>query len=199
MQFQVPQFIETEDKMFGGMLTLRQFIYVAAGFGLSALLYFMVQTWLWFILSILILGLAGSLAFIKIEGRPFLDITLAAVGFYWKPQTYVWQPEKPAMTAGEEGREEKGEGQGGFSLENMLANMALRKKWTHEEVAAAAPKQWTREAAQAGTALHKKWEVMQTGEKAKPERIIERKMDSRYMIFERKTGERQAARRVDYR
>ncbi len=168
MQFQVPQFIETEDKLVGP-LTLRQFIYVAVAGGLFAMLYFMVQTWLALLLGIILLGAAGALAFVKVEGRPLIDVILAAVGFYWKPQTYVWQQEHPVVEVGE-GRREKGEGEG-FSLEKIMA----------------------------GIALHKKWEVMQTGEKIKPEKAVEKKMDSRYLIFERRTGERRAARRVDYR
>ena len=38
MQFQVPQFIEIEDKIFGP-LTFKQFIYLAGGGGLCFLLY----------------------------------------------------------------------------------------------------------------------------------------------------------------
>ena len=60
MQFQVPQFIETEDKIVGPF-TLRQFIYVAgAGLG-SVILYFSVATWLWLILTSS--SLAGRLAY----------------------------------------------------------------------------------------------------------------------------------------
>ncbi len=182
MQFQVPQFIETEDKIVGP-LTLRHFIYVAIAGGISAMLYFMVQTWVWFILSVILLGAAGALAFVKISGRPLIDIALAAVGFYWQPQTYIWQPEHPVINIAENAKPKT---EGGFSLEKMLANAALNKKWTREE-------------AMAGATLHKKWEVMQTGEKIKPERAIEKNMDSRYLIIERRTGDRRAARRVDYR
>jgi hypothetical protein len=169
MQFQVPQFIETEDKIVGP-LTIRQFIYVAIGGGISALLYFMVQTWVWFILTVILLGAAGALAFVKVGGRPLIDIALAAAGFYWKPQTYVWQPEHPVVNIGQ-GAKDKGQVEGGFSLEKIVS----------------------------GIALHKRWENLQTGEKIKPEKAIEKKMDNRYLIFERRTGERRAARRVDYR
>lgn len=128
----------------------------------------MVQTWVWFILSIFILGAAGALAFVKIGGRPLVDIVLAAAGFYWKPQTYVWQPEHPVINIAENA---KPKSEGSFSLEKIVAGMAL----------------------------HKKWETMQTGEKIKPEKIVEKNMDNRYLIIERRTGDRRAARRVDYR
>ena len=38
MQFQVPQFIEVEDKIFGP-LTFKQFVYVAGGAGLAYLVW----------------------------------------------------------------------------------------------------------------------------------------------------------------
>ena len=48
MQFQVPQFIETEDKIVGP-LTLRQFLYIGAAGLLSFLLFFVLKIWFWFI------------------------------------------------------------------------------------------------------------------------------------------------------
>jgi type IV secretory pathway TrbD component len=88
MQFQVPQFIETEDKIVGPF-TLRQFMYIGAGGLISAILYFMVQPWLWFLLTIIVIGAAMAVAFIKVEGRSLFDVLLSACGFYWKPQTYI--------------------------------------------------------------------------------------------------------------
>lgn len=167
MQFQVPQFIETEDKVVGPF-TIRQFIYVAIGGGIAVMLFFTVQTAVAAILGLLALVIAGALGFVKIQGRPLIDVVLAAAGFYWKPQTYVWQPEHGRIESQKLKVESK---ESGFSLEKIMA----------------------------GIALHKRWENLQTGEKIKPEKAIEKKMDSRYLIFERRTGERRAARRVDYR
>ncbi len=170
MQFQVPQFIETEDKIIGP-LSLRQFIIVGVGFGFSALLYFILQTWLWLILSIVVLGAAGGIAFVKIEGRPLGKVILSALHFYWNPQTYVWQPEHPAT-----GR----------------AHPAARER----EEAPIAP---LRQKAASGDALHEHWEGLLTGTKVAPNQLTDRKRYGRYEIFQRITGDRQAARRVDYR
>ena len=164
MQFQVPQFIETEDKIVGPF-TLRQFVYVGIAGGISALLYFSVQTWLWFAGTVVVFGSAIALAFVKIEGRPLVNIVAAAFGFYWKPQTYLWKPEHPALAQKTPSEES------GVSLENILAGMAL----------------------------HKRWEHLQTGEKISPAKLVEQVMVGRYQIFEKKTGERRAAKRVDYR
>ena len=81
MQFQVPQFIETEDKVVGPF-TLRQFMYVAGAGLASAILYFTVTTWLWLILTLVLLGGAIGVAFVKVEGRPLGNIIFAAFGFY---------------------------------------------------------------------------------------------------------------------
>jgi len=90
MQFQVPQFIETEDKVIGP-LTIRQFIYIGVGAGICAMLYFMLATWLWVVSFIVIMGGAVALAFLKIDGRPFINVVLSAFSFYWNPQIYLWR------------------------------------------------------------------------------------------------------------
>lgn len=122
MQFQVPQFIETEDKIIGP-LTLRQFAYVGAAAVLSVILYFAVRLWLWVLLSLFLGGIAMGLAFGKIGGRSLGSIIISALGFYWKPQTYVWQPEHP------ETKEEAAAEQATPMLENIVSGMALRRVW----------------------------------------------------------------------
>jgi hypothetical protein len=166
MQFQVPQFIETEDKIVGPF-TLRQFMYVAgAGLG-SAILYFTVITWLWLILTIVLLGGALGASFIKVEGRPLGNVLFSAFGFYWKPQMYIWKSEEgQAAWAQRQNREE-----GGFSLEKIIT----------------------------GAALHRRWENLQTGQKMPEGKSVENKMNTRYQIFRKMTGAREAAKRVDYR
>ncbi len=165
MQFQVPQFIETEDKIVGPF-TLRQFMYVAgAGLG-SAILYFTVATWLWLILTIVLLGVAVGVAFVKVEGRPLGNVLFSAFGFYWKPQTYIWKSEEQPIATAQQNQEE-----GGISLEKIIT----------------------------GAALHKRWENLQTGQKTSQSAAVETKMTARYQIFQRVSGERKAARRVDYR
>ena len=73
MQFQVPQFIDTEDRIVGPF-TIRQFLYVASAGILSFILYFTVQTWLWAMGTIFLLAIALGLAFLKVEGRPLVHV-----------------------------------------------------------------------------------------------------------------------------
>jgi PrgI family protein len=129
MQFQVPQFIETEDKIVGPF-TLRQFLYVAAAGLLSAILYFTVATWLWLIFTIIFLGLAIGVSFIKVAGRPLGNVIFSAFGFYWNPQTYIWKSrEQAAALIGGRSQEE-----GGISLEKLITGAALHKRWENLQV-----------------------------------------------------------------
>ncbi|MDR3581915.1 MAG: PrgI family protein [Candidatus Pacebacteria bacterium] len=168
MQFQVPQFIETEDKVVGPF-SLRQFLYIGAGGLISAIFYFFVQTWLFIIAAIIIMGIAAAIAFVKVNGQPFTKIMSAALDFYWKPQAYIWKPEATAPAMQKPARES------GISLESIASGMAL----------------------------HKSWENLQTGTPIVPKtsdrEFIENRMNQRYQIMEKLTGDRQAAKRVDYR
>jgi len=92
MQFQVPQFIETEDKIIGP-LTLKQFLYIAAAGGLSFLLFFALQTWLWVIATTIVGIIAFAAAFIKVNGRNLTLVMFAAFKYAWQPKLYLWRQE----------------------------------------------------------------------------------------------------------
>lgn len=212
MQFQVPQFIESEDKIIGP-LSLRQFAYVGVGAILSALLYFTVETWLWVIGSIIIFAAAFALAFVKIEGRPFVNVVISAFHFYWKPQTYVWQPEHPKLAEPKKAAlEEKSSGLADILADSVkkVKNLPVRTVHimqrdttpTHTAVPSK-PAPISRESVMTGSALHRAWEGIQTGtplaNKNSDKQFIERKMAERYQIFQKIAGDRNAAKRVDYR
>lgn len=164
MQYQVPQFIETEDKIVGPF-TLRQFIYVAVGGGISFMLYFSVKPWLWFLLSVFAVGGSLALAFIKVNGRPLLNFFLSMLSFYWKPQIYLWQPENPELKKQD-------------AINSSIAEGGLLERIV------------------SGIVLKNTWASLQTGTKKSG---TPRATKDRYEVFRRLTGERQAARRVDYR
>ena len=70
MRFEVPQFIEVEDKVVGP-LTWRQFIYLAGGIGICLIFYFALPFLVFLIFGLPFGALAGFLAFHKINNRPF--------------------------------------------------------------------------------------------------------------------------------
>jgi hypothetical protein len=90
MQFQVPQFIETEDKIIGP-LTLKQFVYITIGAGISFFLFFYFNLFLWIFSIVIINTFTISLAFVKINGIPLPKIVGAAIGYFWKPKFYLWK------------------------------------------------------------------------------------------------------------
>lgn len=91
MRFQVPQFIEIEDKIFGP-LTLKQFIYLAGGGGISYVVYSIIPYFtfaLFFIIPIMLFSVA--LAFYKFNGKPFIFVVESAVKFTLGNKLYLWQ------------------------------------------------------------------------------------------------------------
>lgn len=104
MQFQVPQFIEVEDKIFGP-LTFKQFIYVAGGAGAAYLLWRVLPIYLAgpFILGVG--GLAAALAFLQWNGRPF--ILGLENGFYFliKSKLYLWSNKNRQKATGKRQQE----------------------------------------------------------------------------------------------
>ncbi len=98
MQFQVPQFIEVEDKIFGPF-TFKQFVFIAGGLGLCYLVYRLLPIFLSGPLIIGIGSLAAALAFMQYNGRPF--IVAMENGFYYLLRTklYLWNNERKPVAA----------------------------------------------------------------------------------------------------
>ena len=98
MKFQVPQFIEIEDKIFGP-LTLKQFIYLAGGGGISFVIYSVIPylvVALFFIIPVMLFSVA--LAFYKINGKPFIFILESAVKYTLSNKLYLWQKKEKIIT-----------------------------------------------------------------------------------------------------
>jgi hypothetical protein len=96
MQYQVPQFIEVEDRLFGP-LTLKQFIYVAGGAGMCFLIYVIIPwTLLAFVLMAPVGGFALALAFYKVNGKPFINTVEASLKYFFATKFFIWKKvEKP--------------------------------------------------------------------------------------------------------
>jgi len=98
MQFQVPQFIDVAPKIVGP-LTLRQFLYIAAASLISFILFFALAFFLWIIIAGVLVGGAALLAFGKVNGQPIERVALAAFQYFWNPRIYIWKhiEEKPKL------------------------------------------------------------------------------------------------------
>jgi hypothetical protein len=167
MQFQIPQFIEVEDKIVGP-LTLRQFLYLAGAAAISFVLFFLLQLWLWFLITFILAALAIAAAFIKYNSQPLPRIAWLALNFLWRPRLYLWQREAEFKE--------------------------LELKGRKFEISAAAPN------------LKKLWQDLTTRKTPIPkrEKVIrlpgwEKTPKERFQLFRKLSGEKEIARRVDYR
>ena len=89
MQFQVPQFIEVEDKIFGP-LTFKQFIYIGGGLGTSYILWRIFPIYIAGPLIAVVGGLAAGLAFFQFNGRPFIIAIENGFYFLLRSKLYLW-------------------------------------------------------------------------------------------------------------
>ncbi len=90
MRYEIPQFIDVEDKLFGPF-TFKQFIYMTGGAGLCYLWSY------WFPLPVAIAVIvptavfAWALAFAKVNTRPFIEITQSFITYTLRGKSYLWK------------------------------------------------------------------------------------------------------------
>lgn len=90
MQYQVPQFIETEDKIIGP-LTLKQFLIACGGVFTIIILYFVFTTFLWLLVSAVIGTVTAIFAFVRYNGRPITSFIGSALMYFFRPRMFVWK------------------------------------------------------------------------------------------------------------
>lgn len=99
MQFQVPQFIDVEDKIFGP-LTFKQFIYVLGGGGAAFVIYKIIPNlYLALIVASPIVGLALALAFFKYNDRPFILMLESMFRYYAASRLFLWKKTPPRSSS----------------------------------------------------------------------------------------------------
>lgn len=95
MQFQVPQFIEVEDKIFGP-LTFKQFLYVIGGAGFAYIVWAIasefVGNFVAIVFTIPVLAFFAALAFYKVHPKePFVKTVENAFKYFLGKKLYVWK------------------------------------------------------------------------------------------------------------
>ncbi|MBI2506915.1 MAG: PrgI family protein, partial [Candidatus Colwellbacteria bacterium] len=177
-QFQVPQFIETEDKVIGP-LTWRQFAYIGGAGAISVLLFLLLTPLLWFLLTLIVGGIAVALAIVPVNGRPMIVFLRALFDNIWKPKIYVFQPRtaEAAAPAPAPAKLVKGEYAQPKGLPETEGLKGLRR-WLQTSK----------------TALPKRERPL-TEDLVRPMKELK----ERYEIVRRLTGEKEVARRIDYR
>lgn len=99
MRFQVPQFLEVEDKIFGP-LTFKQFIYVAGGVGVAVVAFMFLPKFIAFIIGLPVAAFGAALAFYKVNDKPFINTVEAFLKFQFGSKLYLWNKEEnvPVVT-----------------------------------------------------------------------------------------------------
>lgn len=96
MRYQVPQFIEIEDKVFGPF-TIRQFVFIAGGAGITYITFILFKDLLSlpFIIAaipaVVVAVFSGLLAYYKPNGKPFIAMVEAAFKYFFSNKLYIWK------------------------------------------------------------------------------------------------------------
>lgn len=88
--FNVPQFIDIEDKIVGP-LTAKQLGWLGVG-GVILLITWATLDFSAFIFSVIIIGIIfGALAFYKPHGQPLIIFISSVFTYFFKPKIYIWR------------------------------------------------------------------------------------------------------------
>ncbi len=171
-QFEVPQFIDTESKIVGP-LTIKQFIFIAVPALIVFFLFFVLNTYMWVIVTVILMSLGASLAFIKVNKMPFYKIMIAGVKYFWEPKLFLWR--RPI-------------------IKEVIEVDDIERKRNALQIASSGV-----------SSVAKLWQNIMTKKEPIPkrEKNVPKKLTpeakEQYQVFKRITGEKEIARRVDYR
>ncbi len=172
MQFQVPQFIETEPKIVGP-LTLKQFGFIAVASIVSFLLFFIFEIWLWLLFTVILGSIAAGMAFLKYEGQPMPRIVVAAIRYKLSPKLYLWKSDTTAP---------------GLAMPHIPENLIHKGRRTPLKELAEKIVTTTHAIEKREKPLHP-FDFLH----------LPNKIQERFEALKKTTGEREMARRVDYR
>ena len=94
MRFEVPQFINVEDKLFGPF-TFKQSIYLVGGGGMIFLMYRLLPLFVVLVLGIPIAAFTLALVFYKPNGRPFIKMVESYIFYIFTEKFYLWRQKDP--------------------------------------------------------------------------------------------------------
>ena len=93
MRFQVPQFIETEEKIIGPF-TLKQFIFIAIGGALLFFIFFIVPPGVFLYIGLPVALLFLGLALMKMDDIPIYLYIFYALNYWLNPRRYIYKSEE---------------------------------------------------------------------------------------------------------
>ncbi len=104
MRFQVPQFINIEDKILGPF-TIKQFVYLVGGAGMVYILWSFLPHWIAIVIIAPVAVFALALAFFRPNGKPFIFMVQAAIAYGLSNRLYLWRRLPKKMTPSDVGKE----------------------------------------------------------------------------------------------
>ncbi len=90
MRYQVPQFVDIEDKIIGPF-TLKQFLIYLVGVFVLIPVYLFSDLSLFITLALPVAGIAGAFAHLKVNGKPLSAVLTNGFFFLTKGQLYIWR------------------------------------------------------------------------------------------------------------
>ncbi|MCX6761679.1 MAG: PrgI family protein [Candidatus Moranbacteria bacterium] len=95
MIFNVPQFIDIEDKLVGP-LTAKQLGWLALGAVVLLILYGLLDKSAFLLSAIIVATISGAFAFYKPYNQPLIKFITSSILFVTRPKMYIWRrvPEK---------------------------------------------------------------------------------------------------------
>lgn len=90
MRYEVPQFIEIEDKVVGP-LSWRQFVYLAGGVGGAVVLWITLPNILAIPLAVSLVAFSGALAFYTYNKQPFIVLLESWFNYLMRNKLYIWK------------------------------------------------------------------------------------------------------------
>ena len=124
MRFQVPQFIDIEEKVFGP-LTFKQFIYLAGGIGLSIICWVFLPKLVDLLFMAIVMLFSAALAFYKVNKKPFSMFLEAAIRYAFSKRLYIWRKVPKKIT-----QKEKEEDDSAFSVPRLSDSRLRDLAWS---------------------------------------------------------------------
>lgn len=97
MQYSIPQFIDTEDRIIGP-LTLKQFLWLLAGGGILTLVWMIIKNTginigVFVVIAVPIISFFLAMAFVRVNGRPLVVFLTNLLVYFLRPRSYIWRRE----------------------------------------------------------------------------------------------------------
>lgn len=107
MRFEVPQFIDIKDKIFGPF-TFAQFLFMGGGVGLAYVVTRIIPSFIKYPIALVVAAFGLALAFYKVNGRSFPIVLQAFISYVFSNKLYLWKQRqvKPLPQKSEEPQEQ---------------------------------------------------------------------------------------------